>query len=280
MASYNWRDHTDADLWRRYDDPAVGQRALVALERAPAYGRDYIGRARTRAMEFELPAPEELEFILELLLYARTDPSQTPFAPVFGRNPAFDGLVALRGSTDWGGATFECPRIFISHRQADYPEALRIAKIASEEGFQFWLDILDPVLTWLSTTTAYPVGSRQYQLLVAVVVEMALLNCSHVIAMMTPNTIGSAWVPYEYGRAKDSSIYSLQAGCWLHPAVADVPWEYLLLGIQTRREDEIRRWLRAELSAWRWKYKNTQCDGVAAGDWNPAWGGTLSLPDS
>jgi hypothetical protein len=280
MASYNWKDHTDADLWRRYYDPAVSRRALAALERAPAVGRDFMGSARALARELQLPEPEELEFILELLLYARADASRTPFAQIFGGNRAFDGLVALRGSTDWGGATFECPRIFISHRQADYPEALRIAKIANEEGFQFWLDVLDPMITWLSTATAYPLGSRQYQLLVAVVVEMALLNCSHVIAVMTPNTIGSAWVPYEYGRAKDSSIYSLQAGCWLHPAVAHIPWEYLLLGVQTWHEDEIRRWLRAELLAWSWQYQNTQCREVAAGDWNPAWGSTSRLPDS
>jgi hypothetical protein len=277
MASYNWTEHVDADLWNRYNDPAVGERAREALGRAQEYGRDYIRAARDLASELRLREPEELEFILELLLYARADASQTPFAQVFKGAPAFDGLVALRGSADWGGKTFECPRIFISHRQTDYSAALRIAKIASEEGFQFWLDVLDPLITWLPAAVAYPIGSRQYQLLVAVVVEMALLNCSHVIAVMTPNTIGSAWVPYEYGRAKDSSVYSLQAGCWLHPGVAHAPWEYLLLGVQTWREDEIRGWLRAELSG---PYRNTQCNGVAAADWNPAWGSPPILPGS
>jgi len=174
MASYNWKDYASAGLWERYLDAPLTESARIALQGARAYGLDYIQRARTLAREFGQPEPDEFEFILDLLLHARADPSQTHLAPIFGRNPAFDGLIALRASENWGeeGSALRCPRIFVSHRQQDYPEALRIAKIASDRGFQFWLDILDPTLTWLTTVGPKTFGPRQFQLLVAVVIEM------------------------------------------------------------------------------------------------------------
>jgi hypothetical protein len=37
----------------------------------------------------------------------------------------------------------KCPRVFVSHRQIDDESALRIAWLAWEEGFDYWLDIID-----------------------------------------------------------------------------------------------------------------------------------------
>jgi hypothetical protein len=83
------------------------------------------------------------------------------------------------------------------------------------------------------------------------IIEMALLNSTHVIALITTNTAGSKWVPYEYGRAKDSSMYSLKAGCWIASNVPRVDiGDYLRLGVMTSDDPGITQWLTSELTAW------------------------------
>jgi hypothetical protein len=140
------------------------------------------------------------------------------------------------------------PCLFVSHRQQDVAEAKRIAYIACQEGFDYWLDVLDPTLSLppsiISTSGPSP---RQTAAAVAAVVEMGLLNSTHVMAIITPNTKGSQWVPYEYGRVKDPMPITLQAACWI-----DVTWvpsvipEYLYLGVITRSEADVEAWLRSE----------------------------------
>jgi hypothetical protein len=70
---------------------------------------------------------------------------------------------------------------------------------------------------------------------------------------MTSNTQGSTWVPYEYGRVKDSSPYSRRAACWIDSNAGKLP-EYLELGVRTRTDDEIRTWLQGELASWNLRY--------------------------
>jgi hypothetical protein len=284
MASYNWKDFAERDLWWRYQEAPLIRPARLALEQAKSLSADYLGRAIDLAREHERPPPDRLELALDLLLNAREDVGESPFADLFRGNPAFDGLVALRRSAGWGGrggdAGVPCPRLFISHRQVDYPLALRIARLASAAGIEFWLDVLDPTLTWLNTVGKQQFTVRQQQLLIAVVVEMALLHCSHVMAVMTTNTIGSGWVGYEYGRVKDSGPFSLQAGCWIHPALGRAPWEYLLLGVGTRNESEITRWLGSELARWSGRYGNHGCEEAARNDWRDDWGDPPRLPGS
>jgi len=60
-----------------------------------------------------------------------------------------DGLIRLHSGANWGRPPLACPRVFVSHRRVDVAEALAIARIANREGFQFWLDVLDPSLSWL-----------------------------------------------------------------------------------------------------------------------------------
>ena len=81
----------------------------------------------------------------------------------------------------------------------------------------------------------------------ALAIEMALLNCTQVIAAITPQTPGSAWVPYEYGRVKDPVPESPQAACWVDPRVANLP-ESLYLGPFLKSEIDIVAWLHLERS--------------------------------
>jgi hypothetical protein len=154
-------------------------------------------------------------------------------------------LVALR--TLRHAPKLTRPRVFVSHRQADIQYAVRIAWLADQEGFDFWLDVLDPNLAMLQTLIGTAsLTPAQAALAIASVIEMALLNASHVLAVMTPNTRGSEWVPYEYGRAKDPTVITLQAACWAGAglSIASLP-NYLHLGQITLNEQEIRRWFRS-----------------------------------
>ncbi len=143
-----------------------------------------------------------------------------------------------------------CPRVFISHRQIDKAPALRAAWLANGEGFDYWLDILDPgpAAAGLSKTlTPY-----QQAVLMAAIIELALLNCTHVLAVMTKNVPGTMWIPYEYGRVKDSALISIQAAGWFDSTwtLANTP-EYFHLGPQWRTELELRTWFQRELAGWR-----------------------------
>ena len=102
-------------------------------------------------------------------------------------------------------------RVFISHRQCDLAEARNVANVVKRLGWNYWLDVEDPLLQGLSAHI--PARSPSYALAVAAVIEFALLNCSHVISVFTSNTSGSAWVPYEYGRIKPKFPSSPTAMC-------------------------------------------------------------------
>jgi hypothetical protein len=137
------------------------------------------------------------------------------------------------------------PCLFVSHKQVDVNQATRIAYLACQEGFDYWLDVLDPSLAGVGASGTTP---EQMAAATAALVEMALLNSSHVMAVMTPNTKGSQWVPYEYGRVKTPQVKSLQASCWVDRVVATGPLpEYLYLGPVLKSEIDIRQWLKSEL---------------------------------
>jgi hypothetical protein len=145
-----------------------------------------------------------------------------------------DALAAARSNERPGG---DLPggitRIFISHKQENRDEALRVAWLANQAGHHFWLDILAPTLN----------GTALNPIQTACVIEMGLLNCSHVIALVTPESRPSRWIPYEYGRVKEPTPYGLNSACWLHPTQYSNVAEYLFLGTQTRTEEHITRWL-------------------------------------
>jgi hypothetical protein len=71
-------------------------------------------------------------------------------------------LNARSGGYLPGGIT----RVFISHKQENRDEALRVAWLANQAGHHFWLDILNPTLN----------GTPLSPILTACVIEMGLLN--------------------------------------------------------------------------------------------------------
>ena len=142
-----------------------------------------------------------------------------------------------------------CPRLFISHRQADYIYALRMAQIANAGGFEYWVDVLDPALAYLTRLSTN--ADKLKSLLTACIIEMALVNCTHVIACVTPKSRGSLWQPYEYGRITEVPGYFKKAAAWLHPNLNKIDYpEYMLLGENFTNPKKISQWLRNEYLLW------------------------------
>lgn len=137
----------------------------------------------------------------------------------------------------------DCPRLFISHRQSDNLYALRIAQLAANNGFSYWVDVLDPDLAILTNNSK--ISPNLIPLLTACIIEMALINCTHVIACLTPQTRGSFWLPYEYGRITEIPGLLRKASAWVHPELLlpdDFP-EYMFLGEIAATEQAIENWL-------------------------------------
>jgi hypothetical protein len=103
--------------------------------------------------------------------------------------------------------------LFISHQRKDADYAKRIACQAHHRHLDYWLDVHDPVLAAVNQMPGTPVRS----LLIAAIIEIALLNSTHVIALHTANSGGSKWLPYELGRAKAHQVVSWQAAGWFEP---------------------------------------------------------------
>jgi hypothetical protein len=137
--------------------------------------------------------------------------------------------------------------LFISHRQYDINAALRIAWLATHAGYDYWLDIHDPALIAVNGAS---IASPAKDILVAAIIEIALLNSTHVIALHTQHSIGprpnnlSKWIPYELGRAKGRQLRSDQAACWFdrHTPVSACG-EYVHLTRKTWTEADITGWL-------------------------------------
>lgn len=117
--------------------------------------------------------------------------------------------------------------VFLSHRHADKGIAEDLAKeIERRTSFRVWLDVWDPMLSVLPSLN---LSRRQEALLIAHTIEMGLLNSDGVIALITTASKGSDWIPYEYGRIKENTIYAHEAASASHVPITDLP-DYMLLG--------------------------------------------------
>jgi hypothetical protein len=131
--------------------------------------------------------------------------------------------------------------VFVSHRRVDFAYAERIAWLAAQHGLQYWLDIHDPTL---AAANRVKLPSPAKEVLIAAVIEMGLLNSTHVIAVHTQNSDGSKWIPYELGRVKQRRLFSTRACGWFDPTgTAPVAGEYTFLAARTRSDGEVDSWL-------------------------------------
>lgn len=146
-----------------------------------------------------------------------------------------------------------CPRLFVSHKQEDSPYAMRIAELAFKHGFDVWVDVLDPNLSQLGT---HPETMKKvYPLIIAAIIELALINSTHVVACITKKSKYSQWIPYEFGRVKNPQQPE-RAMSWVksYLQLTAIP-EYMHLGLICKKEYELERWLAHEVSKW----NNSEC---------------------
>lgn len=153
-------------------------------------------------------------------------------------------------------------RVFISHRQADTALARRVAYLADDAGFDFWLDVMDPTLNALAAfLKTASLSAQQESMAFASVIQMGLINCTHVLVLMTPNSVGSEWIYYEYGFAKRAPGPGPIACAWVHPVlgVQNLPG-YMLLAPHHVDEPAITRWFggSASLARLPWKPRPTK----------------------
>lgn len=134
------------------------------------------------------------------------------------------------------------PCVFISHQRADSNRGERIACLADHCGVDSWLDVYDPTLRAANQLT--PSDPRR-SILIAAIIEMALLNATHVIALHTANSVDSRWIPYELGRAKARGIVSGQAAGWFEVGQKlEACGDYVQLAAMTHDEQDVLRWLK------------------------------------
>jgi hypothetical protein len=135
------------------------------------------------------------------------------------------------------------PRVFVSHRQADEKWGRRIVWLASRRaGLEYWLDVHDPLLRLAGNML--PPSDPRYHVVVAAIIEMALLNRTHVIAAHTLQSPGSKWIPYELGRAKGRAVISRQAAGWFETGVEPASCgEYVFLADIRRSDPAVEQWL-------------------------------------
>lgn len=158
------------------------------------------------------------------------------------------------------------PRVFVSHRRKDLGYADRITYLADQAGFYFWLDAVNlPPPAVIKKMSARTFAWR---------IEMALLNCSHVVAVYTDRTKGSTWVPYEYGRVKEPVLSSMECCTWLYVNQNTYVPEWVQLNAVCLSERQLINWFRRERIKWENNFGITLPNGPT-GQWT---GTTKPLP--
>lgn len=167
------------------------------------------------------------------------------------------------------------PRIFVSHKKDDEDLAEDVAQAADAAGFWVWFDALDPGLAAVQQLVAQatlPPGSAVFARAIAALVEMGLLNSTHIVVVYTNNTRASRWVPYELGRAKQHFAVLARNACLaierasvnVHDTRQLAEFYHLVDQVATRRE--LDTWLAAAMNEWCARTGQT-LPGGAAGRW-------------
>ncbi|MEM9548106.1 MAG: toll/interleukin-1 receptor domain-containing protein [Bacteroidota bacterium] len=134
---------------------------------------------------------------------------------------------SFRTALERKGAYFSDPqnrRVFISHKMEDKNIALRLAQRLSQQGYSFWLDVINPQLSPSNHTS-----STQKAITIANIIELALLNCTDIVAIVTDNSHKSKWIAYEYARVKELKLLVENAAALTYNLNKPIP-EYMYLG--------------------------------------------------
>ena len=122
------------------------------------------------------------------------------------------------------------PCIFISHKREDSEMAKVVASNLIEMNVDVWLDDLERLPEQPSTPAEH--------LKLTEAIETGLQSSTHLLALVTPHTKGSWWVPFEIG-----SCRALRRGLafLLHRDVSDIP-SYMVVGESLVDKEALFAW--------------------------------------
>jgi hypothetical protein len=124
----------------------------------------------------------------------------------------------------------------------DEAYACRVAELAVHEGLDVWLDLLIPFPA-IGVGQSVEIAARA----IACTIEMGLLNSTCLLAVLTRQTDGSRWVPYEYGRVREDRLLAENVSAWLAPEIRTRSLaEYLYLAERHTTEVDLRKWLQRQ----------------------------------
>jgi hypothetical protein len=101
---------------------------------------------------------------------------------------------SLRFFRESGSPVSDEISVFISHISTDLDAAIAISEYIKNAGFNVYLDIHDKNLQ-NAVNSGDPIGITRY-------IEKGISICSHVLCIVSEDTINSWWVPYELGYGK------------------------------------------------------------------------------
>jgi len=130
------------------------------------------------------------------------------------------------------------PTVFISHRSTDKPFARALADEIVLWEIDVWLDDDDE-----ATKAAEAAGDDKA---LALAIEAGVKGSTHMLALLSPRTVGSWWVPFEVGAAR---ARGLPLGFAIERTTQDLP-AWVALGETFKTQFVIRFWLIEVLGAW------------------------------
>ena len=130
-----------------------------------------------------------------------------------------------------GVRTHDC--VFISHKREDAAMARAVADALTDFDIDVWLDLDELGFPEPSTTEEH--------LRLTLAIEAGMNASSHLLALITRNTKGSWWVPFEIGscRAKRKPLAFL-----LHKEVREIP-SYFAVGTGLQNKHDFYDWAKA-----------------------------------
>jgi hypothetical protein len=129
------------------------------------------------------------------------------------------------------GVITSAPVVFISHSSKDKGTARLLAEFLVAGGIDIYFDEYDQDLA-----DATQVGDS---LKIAACIEKGLSSSTHLLGLLTANTLHSVWVPYEIGGARGRGRPCAHI---VDRSVLAVP-EYVLLGQKLDDIADLRKWI-------------------------------------
>ena len=122
--------------------------------------------------------------------------------------------------------------VFVSHQYADLAVAVEVGNQLKTLEIDIWLDADD-------FASQQAVKSNDEPKL-AEAIEWGLSNCTHLLAVISPKTRGSWWVPFEIGSVRGRSK---PLAFLVHKDVSDLP-AYLTFGRKILDQSDFYKWAR------------------------------------